>query len=86
MGIKHLIFYGNGIVVFLDGLVHLEGRSHHILCKPDLEFLKSLAPECLARPHDGAALIASMVHYRTHTIAEIKNFLHDHCVKIRLQW
>jgi cyclase len=33
-----------------------------------------------------AALIASMVHYRTHTIAEIKNFLHDHGVETRLQW
>lgn len=33
-----------------------------------------------------AALIASMVHYRTHTIAEIKNFLHERGVKTRMLW
>jgi len=33
-----------------------------------------------------AALIASMVHYRTHTIAGIKSFLHNRGVKTRLQW
>jgi hypothetical protein len=27
-----------------------------------------------------------MVHYRTHTIPEIKNFLHDHGVKTRMHW
>ena len=33
-----------------------------------------------------AALIASMVHYRTHTIPEIKKFLHDRGVKTRMLW
>ncbi len=33
-----------------------------------------------------AALIASMVHYRTHTIAEIKSFLHERGVKTRMLW
>lgn len=33
-----------------------------------------------------AALIASMVHYRTHTIPEIKKFLHDRGVKTRMFW
>ncbi|MBU4372418.1 MAG: imidazole glycerol phosphate synthase subunit HisF, partial [Proteobacteria bacterium] len=33
-----------------------------------------------------AALIASMVHYRTHTISGIKNFLRDHGVQTRLHW
>jgi len=33
-----------------------------------------------------AALIASMVHYRTHAIPEIKKFLHDRGVKTRMFW
>lgn len=33
-----------------------------------------------------AALIASMVHYRTYSIAEIKGFLHERGVKIRMYW
>jgi len=33
-----------------------------------------------------AALIASMVHYRTHTIAGVKNFLHDRGVNVRMFW
>ena len=33
-----------------------------------------------------AALIASIVHYRTHTIPEIKKFLHDRGVKTRMLW
>ena len=42
--------------------------------------------DVLTRGRADAALIASMVHYRTHTISEIKNFLHDRGVKTRLQW
>jgi cyclase len=42
--------------------------------------------DVLTRGKADAALIASMVHYRTHTIMEIKNFLYDHGVKTRLQW
>jgi cyclase len=33
-----------------------------------------------------AALIASMVHYKTYTISEIKTFLSRKGVKIRMQW
>jgi cyclase len=33
-----------------------------------------------------AALIASMVHYKTYTISEIKTFLSRKGVKIRVQW
>ena len=33
-----------------------------------------------------AALIASMVHYGTYTIREIKNFLREHGVKVRKTW
>ena len=33
--------------------------------------------DVLTRGKADAALIASMVHYRTYTISEIKNFLHD---------
>ncbi len=42
--------------------------------------------DVLTRGKADAALIASMVHYRTYTIAEIKNFLRDRGVKTRLQW
>lgn len=33
-----------------------------------------------------AALIASMVHYRTYTISQIKNYLCDQRIKTRLYW
>ena len=33
-----------------------------------------------------AALIASMVHYGTYTIAEIKEYLHNEGIKVRLVW
>lgn len=33
-----------------------------------------------------AALIASMVHYRTYTIAQIKQYLHEHQIKTRTFW
>ena len=42
--------------------------------------------DVLTRGKADAALIASMVHYRTYPIAEIKNFLHDHGVKTRIRW
>jgi len=42
--------------------------------------------DVLTRGKADAALIASMVHYRTHTIAEIKSFLHERGVKTRRQW
>ena len=32
------------------------------------------------------ALIASMVHYGTHTIREIKSYLHEKGIKVRMTW
>ena len=42
--------------------------------------------DVLTRGQADAALIASMVHYRTYTISEIKRFLQDRGVKTRLHW
>lgn len=42
--------------------------------------------DVLTRGCADAALIASMVHYRTYTIREIKNYLHERGVKTRLFW
>jgi cyclase len=49
------------------------GRPEHVL-------------DVLTRGEADAALVASMVHYRTHTIEEIKAFLHGHGVKTRMHW
>jgi cyclase len=42
--------------------------------------------DVLTRGKADAALIASMVHYRTYTITEIKTYLHQHDVKTRMTW
>jgi cyclase len=42
--------------------------------------------DVLTRGRADAALIASMVHYRTYTIDQIKRFLHDGGVKTRMHW
>jgi len=42
--------------------------------------------DVLTRGKADAALIASMVHYRTYTISEIKTFLHERGVKTRMHW
>jgi cyclase len=49
------------------------GRPEHLL-------------DVLTRGRADAALIASMVHYKTHTIPEIKTFLDRRGVKMRMQW
>jgi cyclase len=49
------------------------GRPEHLL-------------DVLTRGWADAALIASMVHYKTHTIPEIKTFLDGQGVKMRMQW
>jgi cyclase len=49
------------------------GRPEHLL-------------DVLTRGRADAALIASMVHYKTHTIPEIKAFLARQGVKMRMQW
>jgi cyclase len=42
--------------------------------------------EVLTEGKADAALIASMVHYRTYTIAGIKKYLNEHQIKTRLYW
>jgi len=42
--------------------------------------------DVLTRGQADAALIASMVHFRTYTIAEIKTFLQNRGVKTRMRW
>jgi cyclase len=42
--------------------------------------------EVLTAGKADAALIASMVHYRTYTIAQIKQYLHERKIKIRMRW
>ncbi len=42
--------------------------------------------DVLTRGRADAALIASMVHYRTYTITEIKNYLAESGVKVRHLW
>ena len=42
--------------------------------------------EVLTRGQADAALIASMVHYRTYTISQIKEELHNNGVKTRMYW
>ena len=42
--------------------------------------------EVLTQGHGDAALIASMTHYGTYTIKEIKSYLHDEGIKIRMTW
>jgi cyclase len=42
--------------------------------------------DVLTKGKADAALIASMVHYRSYTIAAIKTFLADNSVKVRSLW
>jgi cyclase len=42
--------------------------------------------EVLTQGNADAALIASMTHYGTYTIKEIKSYLHDKGIKIRMNW
>lgn len=42
--------------------------------------------DVLTRGKADAALIASMFHFRTYTVGEIKNYLKNHCVKVRGAW
>jgi imidazole glycerol-phosphate synthase subunit HisF len=42
--------------------------------------------EVLTKGKADAALIASMVHYRTYTIAQIKQYLHEREIKTRMLW
>jgi len=42
--------------------------------------------DVLTKGRADAALIASMVHYRTYTIAEIKKYLSEQEIKTRMLW
>ena len=42
--------------------------------------------EVLTEGYADAALIASMTHYGTYTIQQIKSYLHDKGIKVRLTW
>lgn len=42
--------------------------------------------EVLTEGRADAALIASMTHYGTYTIREIKSYLHDKGIKVRMTW
>jgi cyclase len=42
--------------------------------------------EVLTKGRADAALIASMVHYRTYTITEIKKYLNEKQIKTRMLW
>jgi cyclase len=68
--LTHLISSHVGIPVIASGGA---GRPEHIL-------------DVLTRGEADAALVASMVHYRTHTIEEIKAFLNGKGVKTRMHW
>ena len=49
------------------------GRPEHLL-------------DVLTAGQADAALIASIVHYRTHTIQDLKTYLNGHGVKVRMKW
>ncbi|MEW6220301.1 MAG: imidazole glycerol phosphate synthase subunit HisF [Thermodesulfobacteriota bacterium] len=40
----------------------------------------------LAEGHADAGLIASMTHYGTYTVRQIKDYLHGHGIKVRMAW
>jgi cyclase len=42
--------------------------------------------DVLTKGRADAALIASMVHYGTHTLPDIKDYLHREGVKMRMTW
>jgi cyclase len=42
--------------------------------------------EAFAKGMADAALIASIAHYGTHTIKEIKSYLHEKGIKVRMTW
>ena len=42
--------------------------------------------EVLTKGHADAALVASMVHYGEYKVSELKGYLHDQGLKIRMSW
>jgi cyclase len=42
--------------------------------------------EVLTQGRADAALVASMVHFGTYKVSELKHFLHEHGVKVRTRW
>ncbi len=70
LNLTEMISSGVGIPVIASGGA---GKPQHLL-------------DVLTKGKADAALIASMVHYRTYTIAEIKDFLADNNVLVRRSW
>ena len=70
LDLTELISDAVGIPVIASGGA---GKPEHLL-------------DVLTRGRADAALIASMVHYRTYTVPEIKAFLHGHGVRVRREW
>jgi imidazole glycerol-phosphate synthase subunit HisF len=70
LNLTEMISTSVGIPVIASGGA---GKPEHLL-------------DALTKGKADAALIASMVHYRTYTIAEIKTFLTNHEVKVRNFW
>lgn len=68
--LTHLISSNVGIPVIASGGA---GKPEHL-------------SEVLVQGKADAALIASMVHYGTYKISEIKDYLHEQGVKVRRQW
>jgi len=70
LNLTEMISTGVGIPVIASGGA---GQPQHLL-------------DVLTTGKADAALIASMVHYRSYTISEIKNFLADNAVPVRNLW
>ena len=70
MTLTHLISSQVAIPVIASGGA---GRPEHLA-------------EVLTHGLADAALIASMVHYDAYTIREIKQFLHNQGIKVRMVW
>ena len=70
IALTSLISTNVGIPVIASGGA---GRPEHLV-------------DVLTKGQADAALIASMVHYRSYTILEIKNFLTARRVKVRSLW
>ncbi|MGD0278401.1 MAG: imidazole glycerol phosphate synthase subunit HisF [Smithella sp.] len=72
--------YELSLTALISGNVHIPVIASGGAGKPE-----HLA-EVLTRGRADAALIASMVHYRTYTIAEIKQYLNENKIKMRMLW
>ncbi len=72
--------YDVGLTALISGHVGIPVIASGGAGKPEHLF------DVLTRGRADAALIASMVHYRTYAIPEIKRYLHGRGVKTRMHW